>query len=218
MREHHLEVARTARYCTVGGDAEPDEVWFVLHGYGQLARRFLRRFEPVARSHRLIVAPEALSRFYIGSGEGRHGRDAVVGATWMTREDREVEIQDIVGYLDRLASAVVRGTPRVTVLGFSQGAAAAFRWVTYGGAPGLQRLIAWSGDVPHDLDMDEAAGKLRDVEVVVVAGADDATVPPEHAQAGVERLVATGIATRLVSHAGGHEIDPETLRSLADGG
>ena len=36
--EHHLEVSRTARYWVLGeGTAAPREVWFVLHGYGQLA-------------------------------------------------------------------------------------------------------------------------------------------------------------------------------------
>jgi len=93
--EHHIEVPRTARYLTLGpGDAA--DVWIVIHGYGQLAGRFLRRFEPIDDGTRHIVAPEALSRFYVGNEAGRHGQSSKVGATWMTREAREDEITDYV--------------------------------------------------------------------------------------------------------------------------
>ena len=96
-------MTRTARYWSVGGDVgQPGECWVVLHGYQQLARRFLRRFEPVAGDHRRVVAPEGLSRFYSDPRPGRHGRTSPVGASWMTREDREHEIRDYVAYLDRL--------------------------------------------------------------------------------------------------------------------
>lgn len=90
--EHHLTVERTARYWTLGEAESAEEVWVVLHGYKQLARRFIRRFKPLDNGRRLIVAPEGLSRFYVSPSEGRHGVASVVGATWMTREDRRAEI------------------------------------------------------------------------------------------------------------------------------
>jgi len=69
MREHHLIVPRSARYFTLGelGPGTRD-VWFVCHGYGQLAGRFLRQFEPLMDGTRFVVAPEGLSRFYLESG------------------------------------------------------------------------------------------------------------------------------------------------------
>ena len=110
---HHLAVERTARYFT---DREPSrnirDVWFVCHGYGQLASDFIREFECIGSTSRLIVAPEALSRFYIADKGGFHGPDAKIGATWMTREDREVEIADYIGYLDRLYDAIFEVVPR----------------------------------------------------------------------------------------------------------
>src|SRR6266550_1297389 len=129
VSEHHLSVARTARYYTLG-EPGATEVWFVCHGYGQLAGRFLRRFEPIADGSRLVVAPEGLNRFYVGSGEHR---DQPVGATWMTREDRLNEIADYVKYLDAVYADVFGGKPtaaRVRALGFSQGAAPGTRGVT----------------------------------------------------------------------------------------
>jgi hypothetical protein len=60
----------------------------VTHGYGQLAKTFIRRFEPIMDAQTLVVAPEGLSRFYWG------GFDGPVVASWMTREDRLDEIAD----------------------------------------------------------------------------------------------------------------------------
>jgi hypothetical protein len=96
-------VLRTARYATLGRlDESVREVWIVCHGYAQLAGRFIERFRCIAAPHRLIVAPEALSRFYTERGSGFHGPASQIGATWMTSEDREAEIQDYVAYLDAL--------------------------------------------------------------------------------------------------------------------
>ncbi|MCA1790257.1 MAG: hypothetical protein LC667_10475, partial [Thioalkalivibrio sp.] len=66
---------RTARYRVLGDPASAREVWFVLHGYRQMAGRFIRRFGPLpgAGRSRAVVAPEALSRFYIEEEVGPHG-------------------------------------------------------------------------------------------------------------------------------------------------
>jgi len=218
-RECHLEVVRTARYWMLGDPASAKEVWFVLHGYGQLARRFLRRFDPIASATRCIVAPEALSRFYVGGGKGRHGSGSLVGATWMTREDRGSEIEDYVGYLDRVADRVlgsVRG-PDVTVLGFSQGVATASRWTVMGSLR-PSRLVLWGDFLPPDLDLDRARGAWRETAVVLVRGAVDATLAdPELERAELARVASAGLEVRRVSYPGGHALDAGTLRMLTEG-
>jgi predicted esterase len=215
-REHHVEVTRGARYWTLG-DAGGDrpEAWVVLHGYAQLARRFLARFEGMAGPERLVVAPEALSRFYVKPTMGRHGTQSVVGATWMTREDREQEVKDYVAYLDRLAAAAVPPQARLTVLGFSQGVATAWRWATYGNAPAPLRLILWAGRLPPDLDMDRAAAALARTEVVLVAGDLDRTVGDALSADELTRLSDAGLSHRVVRYSGGHEIDESTLQRIA---
>ena len=45
--------------------AETREIWFVVHGYGQLAEYFIRHFRGLDDGTRYIVAPEGLSRFYV---------------------------------------------------------------------------------------------------------------------------------------------------------
>jgi hypothetical protein len=86
-REHHLTVSRSARYVVLGEPApEVRSLWVVLHGYGQLAARFARHCAPLGGAGRLVVVPEALSRFYVEAAAGGSHAQARVGATWMTRE------------------------------------------------------------------------------------------------------------------------------------
>lgn len=215
--EHHIAVTKTARYWTLGEFDAPDELWFVLHGYKQLARRFLRRFEVLDDRRRLIVAPEGLSRFYIGQESGRHGDFSTVGATWMTREDRESEIRDYVAYLDHLHDEIVKrvgaAPPPVTVLGFSQGVATAARWVTHGAVEPV-RLVFWGDFTPPDLDIERAALALADVDVVMVRGDEDDALAPTLASEEAARLTGGAISYRTQTYRGGHDIDPEALKAL----
>lgn len=216
--ERHLEVVRTARYWVLGDDvARPAELWFVLHGYQQLARRFLERFETLADGRRVVVAPEGLSRFYKDQAPGRHGPSSPVGAAWMTREDRENEIADYVRYLDRLADTLLyggRGKQRVTVLGFSQGVATAARWTVLGRTH-ADRLVLWGDWLPVDLDLDAAKRAWSHTDVVFVRGTrDELLADLRAAEVEAERIRTAGLGVRHVVYDGGHEIDPLTLRSL----
>lgn len=214
MQEYRITVSRMARYFTTG---RPDrEVWFVLHGYGQLAERFLRHFESLDDGTRLIVAPEGLSRFYLTESPSERR----VGASWMTREDRLTEIEDYVRYLDAVyadvLSLVDRSVVKVRVLGFSQGATTACRWVTMGAAR-VEHLIVWGGEVPPDLDLtrEPAVGRLRALRLSLVYGSRDEFFTPKVVAATEGRLHEHGIPHELVPFVGGHEIDASVLNQLA---
>ena len=217
LQERHIAVTKTARYWTLGNPDTADEVWFVLHGYRQLANRFLRRFAALDDGHRLIVAPEGLSRFYIGQESGRHGASSIVGASWMTREDREREIRDYVAYLDgihrELAPSDGGSDGAVTVLGFSQGVATASRWVTLGAVEPV-RLVLWGDFTPPDLDLGRAAIALTDVDVVMVRGTEDPALESELGSEEAARLSAAGITYRTHTYAGGHDIQAGALETL----
>ena len=217
--EHHIRVGRTARYHTIGEPgADTRDVWFVCHGHGQLAGDFIREFEPIADPSRVIVAPEALSRYYVSSEPGFHSKEAKVGATWMTREDRENEINDYVGYLDALYDEILSPLRRedvsVTVLGFSQGGATANRWVTRGHVR-VNRLIMWGSLLASDADLNQAATFFRDVKLTIVYGKRD-QFADEGMIAGYEKLLGDNqIPFELVTFEGGHRMDRDTLLALA---
>lgn len=213
MQEHHLRAWRTARYFTLGSLEGARDIWIVCHGYGQLAARFLERFQPLESGHRCVVAPEALSRFYLTEDASERR----VGASWMTREDRLHEIDDYVRYLDALYAAVVPrgGGARVTALGFSQGAATVCRWVTMGSAH-VDRLIVWGGEVPPDLDLsqDRAAERLRTSHLTLVFGTRDQFFTPKIIAATESRLHKHHIPYELHPFEGGHEIDEAALARI----
>jgi predicted esterase len=229
VAEHHVEVPRTARYYTAGDPAAAREVWLALHGYGQLAGFFVRHFAAHAApgSGRLVVAPEALSRFYVGRGDPAAGAPDRVGATWMTREDREAEIADYVRYLDRARDAATAGVagaggaPALGVLAFSQGAATACRWVAHRhrrGLAGPRALVLWGGGLPHDLDLAGAAGDaLRALRLTLVVGDADEFATPAVLAQQQERLRAAGVPHEAVRYAGGHRLDAGVLGRVMAG-
>lgn len=229
MREHHFTTRRTARYYTVGGQGDVLEIWFVLHGYAQLARYFIRPFDSIADEARLIVAPEALNRYYFETAPGQHTRDARVGATWMTREDREHEIEDYVAYLEALAEHVLGvapaqydaapdatadspAPPHVTVLGFSQGAQTASRWAARGRTR-IDRLILWGAGLAHELV--PAPDLFRGAPLTVMIGTSDNHIDEDRVTREYERLIAAGLPHELVRYDGGHWIEPAVLREIA---
>jgi dienelactone hydrolase len=221
IQERHISVPRSARYYLLGEmSPQVDDVWFVCHGYGQLASDFVKEFECIARSTRLIVAPEALSRFYMSTGAGFHAADARIGATWMTREDREAEISDYVGYLDILFEHVMQGVganASVTVLGFSQGGATANRWVTRG-VVRTNRLIMWGSLLAADSDLGDAATFFRDVDLSIVYGTRDQFADSGMIAKYEKLLQMNGIPYRSTTFEGGHRMDRDTLGSLASPG
>lgn len=236
-REEHIPVQRTARYRVLGSHAA-EELWIVLHGYGQLAERFVRRFHGlpgIDEGRRRIVAPEALSRFYVERQIGQHGPTSTVGATWMTREDREHEIRDYVAYLDAVLSRVApadRGraestadrkvpgeqglgtvaggdSSRHVLLGFSQGAETASRWAVLGARPPAT-LVLWGGGLAEDLATSRTVDALRESRVVFVVGDRDRWAQQRSA-AGLELLRGAGLEPERIGYPGGHRVDPGVL-------
>jgi len=216
--EHHLSTLRTARYFTTGpASVAAREVWFLLHGYGQLAGRFLRSFEPLHDGTRCLVAPEGLSRFYLESGGAGRSNDKV-GASWMTREDRLTDIADYVRYLDTLYAEVLRGRERagrVVVLGFSQGTATAARWLAQGTAQ-ADRLVLYGGEVPPDLDLGAARARWANTALTLVVGSEDSYITPKMLARDEERLRAHGVEYRVERFEGGHEIRADVLHRIVE--
>ena len=168
---HHITVPRTARFWTLepGGDVAQGTL-YALHGYGQLAEYFIRKFQPVADAGWRVIAPEGAHRFYLQGFSGR------VGASWMTKEDRLSDIADYVAFLDQLrqGEGPARSPGPSVLLGFSQGVATALRWLALGGdgAGSWDGVIAHSGIIPPDLPKEQ--GLLSNAPpLLLIAGTAD---------------------------------------------
>jgi predicted esterase len=220
FEQRHLRVSRSARYAVLGS-FHPGlrAVWIVCHGHGQLAARFLSRFTPIESEDRLIIAPEALSRYYLTAPRGGpHPPNAPVGATWMTSEDREYEIQDYVGYLDALHDEIFvqvsRDNVRLIVLGFSQGVATVARWISRGKVIPDQTIL-WAGILPPELGAEDGTKLSQRSPLMMVLGARDEFASPDVVSAQEARMKELGMNVRLIRFDGGHEVTPDVLRSVA---
>jgi dienelactone hydrolase len=207
----HITIERRARYAVIAGETgRIEQVWFALHGYNQLAPRFIRHLLPLDDGTRYLVAPEGLHRQYMD------GEDRKVGASWMTSEDRLTDIADYVAYLDLLydttfaAGSLDRASVRVVALGFSQGVHTLCRWLALGHAR-IDRAVLWGGTVPPDLDLSVHGKALDSADLRLVVGSTDRYFGPGVASTHEAQLHDAGIAFRSSTFDGGHRLDGDTL-------
>lgn len=216
--EHHFSVQRTARYYTMGTlTNQTKRVWFCLHGFGQLAQYFGRKFTDLDDGQTLIVVPEGLSRLYLNDEYQR------VGASWLTREDRDYEISDFLAYLNSLYDRVLADhdpkSLHITLFGFSQGAAVACRWLNNGHVR-ADRLFLWAGYFPNGLaDLIDPQKLVHQghtsVETHYVYGVRDKYIAQMDNAAGyLERIQADLPSLTVTAFDGEHRVEPEVLKTL----
>ncbi len=205
---HYLKVEKTARYYSSGPLNAPYEgVCFCLHGYGQLAQFFMRRFQHKALHKTLFIAPEGFHRFYLQKSSGR------VGASWMTKEDRLNDISDYVRFLDTVYMQVQQKLARplpAGVLGFSQGAATACRWVAQS-EYSFDYLINWAGAFPPDLNFEQAHSRLSPMRVLMALGNADEFISEEKLQSHLAFLKERGFSPQLLRFTGKHDLYEDPL-------
>lgn len=201
---HNISVSKTATYSTIGYIKTAQTVWFVLHGYGMLAKYFIKKFEPIADDKTLIVAPDGLSKFYT---QGFYGR---VGATWMTKEDREEEIKDYINYLNQLYNFILSQNEnknvKINLLGFSQGGATVSRWVA-NGTVNFDNLILWASVFPDDMNFEI----LNASNTFVLYGDEDEFATNDNVQKQKDLLAQSGIDFKVIPFKGTHDIPKEVL-------
>lgn len=200
-------VNKTAKICTYG-NPKADRVWVVLHGYGQLANFFIRKFHVLNEDQNFVIAPEGLHRFYL---EGTGGR---VGASWMTKEERETDIQDYVSYLNQVRLHYqLDAYTKILLVGFSQGAATSARWMEMGGfQPNI--YFHWAGVFPPDLEFDPQKNTFLKSENYYVVGEKDPYFDSSKIEDELKAFQKKGIAVEYLSFEGEHTIDADILRDF----
>jgi len=211
MQEHHFATQRTARYFTIGESSKNIRtVWIACHGYAMLAGEFIKDLKPLAGKDVLIVAPEALSRFYT---KGFYG---TVGATWMTKEDRLAEIDDYTHYLQSLFKKIksqVNEKSDIHILGFSQGCSTVCRWIARK-APDIKSLWLCSGSIPEDLDFISFRAATNNYPIRFIIGDEDPFIKAIDKEAVLERIKSNGLPVEVHEFKGGHDLNLPLLKSL----
>ncbi|MEZ4954101.1 MAG: hypothetical protein R2825_11045 [Saprospiraceae bacterium] len=211
IHPHKITIPRTAHYFTIG---EPSKsirrLWIVCHGYGQLASKFIRRFEGLEDGQTLVLAPEGLNKFYWGQFTGKPV------ATWMTSHERLDEITDYCNYLQTLYNHYV---PRladdveVVLLGFSQGSATVCRWAMEN-FPHFHHLVLWAGVLPDDLDFTPYQSYFSEKKLHFVYGTDDQFLTEERLQWQRDFAKKNLLKFEEFSFEGKHEVDRDAISAF----
>jgi predicted esterase len=216
MDQREISFSFTARYFRIGDiNSATKQIWFVLHGYGQLAQYFIKKFSVLKNENICVIAPEGLSHFYLENFEPGTGRkNDRVGATWMTRENRLMDIGNYITYLNTLYHREVgKANIPVTVLGFSQGSATASRWVMDNSIR-FERLILWSGIFPPDMDFEKGTSILQKKQVLMVYGKNDPFLSDDRFREMTDLSAKLSADVKLITFEGEHDIESETLLRL----
>jgi len=212
MKQNYTRFEHQARYFQLGNlTSETKNLIFVIHGYGQQAKYFIQKFKSLDDGNSCIIAPEGLSRFYL---EGFSGR---VGATWMTKEDRLIDIKNYVAYLNSVYTDVARGTvashTKISTIGFSQGSATASRWLANLEGT-MHQLILWAGIFPPDLNYDLVSDKFQALDIKYVYGLKDPFLNESRLEEMHNISKHLNVKPETFTFDGEHVIDAEMLQEL----
>ncbi len=204
----YLKVQKTAR-VVIEGTNNPDlkSVWLIAHGYGQLSTFFISKFEKLFGNENLFIVPEGLHRYYLNGFSGK------IGASWMTREEREKDIVDYCMYLDLVYENYIKPLDKkvtVNALGFSQGGATICRWAAHTRNK-IDNLIVWGSVIPPDMDWEQDVQKLRGLKWHYVAGDKDEFLSDKRRIEQLEILDKNGIKPNSIHYQGAHDILEEPL-------
>lgn len=206
---HYLNFSVKARYFSSGSlSGETECIVLAFHGYGQLGSYFIRNFDTLKNCY--VIVPEGLHRFYLKGTEGR------VGASWMTKEDRIVDIENQSSYLNAIYNSIKNvksDKTRLIVLGFSQGVSTALRWLVNNKIK-ADTFVAWAGSFPLDLEADLIPEVLKETQFIKVIGDKDPYFNKEHRELVQDWINSHSLKATDLSFAGEHRLDKALLESI----
>jgi predicted esterase len=196
--ERHIETPVHGRFLLeMPPQADRCPLVVGFHGYGESAERHLQELRRIPGSSRWVLcAVQALHPFYNRTGD--------VIASWMTRQDRELAIADNIRYVASVVAELKRTLPvsdRLVYLGFSQGAAMAYR-AAAGSGHACQGLVVLGGDVLPELEQRDLDGFPP---VLLGRGSSEEWYDAAKMEHDVELLRSKGVDVRPVVFTGGHE-------------
>ena len=209
MIERTISTATHGRYL-IESAASPGSAPLLVgfHGYGESADAQLERMRRIPGADRWrLVSIQGLHRFY-----QRRANEVV--ASWMTRQDRELAMDDNLAYVAAVVDAVDRefpGAPRLVLAGFSQGVAMTFR-AAAASSRTVDGIIVVGGDVPPELDL-AALSHVR--HAMVCHGSRDEWYTQVMFERDIQRLREANVEVQLVEFDGGHQWSDEVVQAAS---
>ncbi len=209
-----VDYQSVAPYSILGTPhAETQHLWLLFHGYGQLASRFIRKFSFLDDGRHVIIAPQGPDRFYFDDFRK-------VGASWTTREHREIHLLNQQRYLDAVWADVTKDLEmnrvRIHGLAFSQGVSVMTRWLSSRKIL-ISTMVLWAGGYPKDVAEDAWHYLPNGSSIYCVVGHQDEYLNAKRVQS--EQAIIRARHPDVIFHwfDGGHEIPEPVLRELLEG-
>ena len=184
-------------------------VWFVCHGIGYLSRYFLKYFDELDSDENYIIAPQAQSKYYLGSAY-KH-----VGSSWLTKENTAVEIENVMHYFDAVLEAEkVPKTVNFIVLGYSQGVSVAARYVAKRKLK-CNRLVLLAGGIPKELGAEDFEFFNGETKVSLIYGNQDEYITTNFMVDAKQRFYDLfGKDAQIITFEGKHEVPKKLINKL----
>lgn len=200
-------------YANAPIDEKIANFWMVFHGYGQLAEHFIRRFNIYDDKEHHIVACQGLSRFYLDNTYQK------VGASWMTRLEREADITHQKRYISAVYENRLKNINekknkvKNNFFAFSQGGATLLRWLS-AYKPRVDNLILWAADLPKELTIDDFSFLNQDSNLIIVLGDKDPFKTLIDVNRLKELLASLNCNSDFITFDGGHHVRRDVLSKL----
>ena len=209
-----ISISKTHKYSQLGKcSTKIDTVWIVLHGYGMLSEYFIKKFECILNEKTVVIAPEGSNRFYLNNNYSR------VGASWMTKVDKEKDIEDNISFIETLYTKIVddigHNNFKLKTLGFSQGGATLVRWIMSNSIK-VDSLILWGSDIPQDCLTNQNKSRWSSINIKIVIGKKDEYISDENKKKVIDAVNAYGLSYKLIEYDGPHKIIESELIKLDD--
>ena len=186
-----------------------NNVWVVFHGIGYLSRYFSTFFDSLPEKDNYIIIPQAPSKYYL-KNEYKH-----VGASWLTKENTEVETNNVLQYIDTImAQEELPTSANLIVLGYSQGVSIATRWIATRKI-NCKHLVLYAGSIPKELTKNHFLHLTEETKLTIIVGNNDHLIPAEKLQS--ELSFAQSIFEReieVITFDGGHEVQKSIINNL----
>lgn len=214
MEKKKISVSKTARYFQAGSISNKTKnIWFVFHGYGMLGEFFIKKFESLVDSETIIIAPEAMSRFYLNNKYER------VGASWITKVDKDDDIIDNSNFLNQLynnlISQIGHEQINLNILGFSQGGSTACRWAL-NEKFNINSICFWGSDIPKECLTEKYRNRWNTMKISIIIGKKDTLIPLEYREKFRDLINDYELNYSLVEYDGDHRIIEDVLIDYAN--
>lgn len=214
MQEKTISYKHTNTYTTNNiFTSKTKNVWLALHGMGYLSKYFIKYFKDLDPLENYIIAPQAHSKYY------QDKKYKYIGASWLTKEQRDLELENVYRYLDQvwLDQSNLWKDQDVTIicLGYSQGVSILTRWIA-NRKINCNHIILHSGAIPEGFNATSFNHLLNTTKIHYHYGNNDEFITPERILEQKEKAYSLFSNKLSISvFDGKHEVDVSFIKKVS---